>query len=89
MPAFVVTQRRCVPRRVGADGAGLELPDGLHSPSRRVGGGEDLLGVRAEGLGGGGGDDATSDPAEEGDVVRLESVGAELVLEGLYEDVEL
>ena len=28
-------------------------------------------------------------PAGEGDVVRLESVGVELVLEGLYEDVEL
>ena len=28
-------------------------------------------------------------PAGEGDVVRLESVGAELVLESLYEDVEL
>ena len=28
-------------------------------------------------------------PAGEGDVVRLESVGAELALDGLYEDVEL
>jgi len=28
-------------------------------------------------------------PAGEGDVVRLESVGAALALDGLYEDVEL
>ena len=28
-------------------------------------------------------------PAGEGDVIRLESVGVELALDGLYEDVEL
>lgn len=28
-------------------------------------------------------------PVGEGDIVRLESVGVELALDGLYEDVEL